>query len=259
MKRKDIQIHMVHAVLTPEEKSMLRQRLVRHMRSSQNVYPILNQGRFWQLFRMALASVALVGAGISYAAENALPGDSLYVMKVEVNERLWTWIALSQKAEAEWSVVRTTRRLEELERLATTGDLNDVLRDQITTRLEQNTEQANNAIRSLKKEQITAAVNTSSRLESSLRIHERMLIQVAEERADVSSQIHVILDTVREKAERVSEIRQEIEKELADTKMDASADAETAQDTNATSTLPLEPTEKEETKETDDKEHANEL
>ena len=44
-----------------------------------------------------------------------------------------------------------------------------------------------------------------------------MLVQVAEERADISSQIHVILDTVRKKAESVSEIRQEIEKEIAHT------------------------------------------
>lgn len=245
MKHKDIQVHMADAVLRPEEKAVLREELFGRMRSSQVMGSSSGQGRFWHSFRLAasgIASVTLVGVGVSYAAENALPGDRLYTVKVEVSERVRTWVALSQEAEAEWSVVRTTRRLEELERLATAGDLNDTLRDQIATRLEQNTEEANKAIESLKKEQITVAADTSSRLESSLRVHERMLVQVAEERADVSSQIHVILDTVRKKAESVSEIRQEIEKELADAKTDLEAkDAVVVEeDTEATSTLPRE-------------------
>ena len=106
---------------------------------------------------------------------------------------------------------------------------------------------------------MSVAADTSSRLESSLRVHERMLAQVAEERADMSSQIHVILDMVRKKAESVSEIRQEIEKELADAKIDVTAKDIIAENKNATSTLPLEPAEKEETKEADGKEHVNEL
>lgn len=259
MKHKDIQIHMKHAVLTSEEKTVFQRKLIGHMRSSQVVSSLTGYGGFWRLFRMAaagFASVVLVGVGISYAAENALPGDTLYAMKIEVNERVRLWAALSEEAEVEWSVARTMRRLEELERLATAGDLNDTLRDQITTRLEQNTEEANKAIESLKKEQIIIAADASSRLESSLRVHERMLVQVAEDRADMSSQIHVILDTVRKKAESVSEIRQEIEKELADMENDLLIKNMVAEDKNATSTLPLQDTE-EKIKELDDRKDEN--
>ncbi len=251
MKHKDIQIHMTHAALAPEEKDMLRQEIIRRMRLSNAARPAFGYGHFWRHLRIAATSAisaALIGVGISYAAENALPGDILYAVKIEINERMRTWIALSQEAEAEWTVTRTTRRLEELERLATAGDLNDIVRDQIATRLEQNTEDANKAIESLKKEQITAAANTSSRLESSLRIHEQMLMQVAEERADVSSQIHIILDTVRKKAESVSEIRQEIEKELANIKTDEFAKDAALENVDATSTLPIENIEIEEQK-----------
>lgn len=242
MKRENIQMHMKHATLTPEEKTALRLRLIEHMRSMRDEHPYFDYGRFLLLLRVAASGavgVLLVGVGMSYAAENALPGDALYAVKVEINERLRTWTAVSQEAQAEWSVVRTTRRLEELEQLATTGDLNDTLREEITSRLEQNTEAANKAIVSLKKDQITAAADTSSRLESSLRVHERMLVQVAEERADISSQIHVILDMVRKRAESISEIRQEIEKEIAD---DAVVPGEEAviTDTNAASTSSIE-------------------
>ncbi|TSC69705.1 MAG: hypothetical protein G01um101470_1012 [Parcubacteria group bacterium Gr01-1014_70] len=219
MKREDTQIHIKHATLMPEEKAILRLRLFEYIQSSHQEHPLFRYGRFWLFLRVATSGVVgivLMGAGMSYAAENALPGDMLYAVKVEVNERLRTWAAVSGEAQAEWSVVRTTRRLEELERLATTGSLNDTLREEIASRFDQNTEAASKAIVSLKKDRITAAADTSSRLESSLRVHERMLVQVAEERADISSQIHVILDTVRKKAESVSEIRQEIEKEIAD-------------------------------------------
>lgn len=263
MKHKDIQMHMAEAALTAEEKDFLRQKILGRMRSSQIIRPFTSvHGGFWRSFRLAasgIASITLVGVGISYAAENALPGDTLYAVKIELNERVRTWATLSQEAEAEWSVVRTTRRLEELERLATAGDLNDTLRDQIATRLEQNTEEANKAIESLKKEQITVAADTSSRLESSLRVHERMLVQVAEERADVSSQIHAILDTVRKKAESVSEIRQEIEKELADAKTDLEVkDVVVEESIEATSTPPLENAE-EEINRLDDKQDKSDL
>src|SRR3989338_43513 len=257
MKHKDIQMHMKYATLTSEEKTILQQKLLRRMRSLQVLSPF-DYGHFWQSFRVAaagFASVVLVGVGISYAAEDALPGDTLYAMKIEVNERVRTWVALSEEAEVEWSVVRTMRRLEELERLATAGDLNDILRDQITTRLEQNTEEANKAIESLKKEQIAVAADASSRLESSLRVHERMLVQVAEERADVSSQIHVILDTVRKKTESVSEMRQEIEKEIADAQKDVSVKEVITEDTSTTSVPLLEETHEE----TGSKEAKNEI
>ena len=219
MKHKDIQTHMTRATLLPEEKNLIRQSILNHVRSTYITQPIFGYGYFWQSLWFAatgVAGVALAATGISYAAENALPGDMLYPVKIEVSERVRMWVALSEEAEAEWSVARTTRRLEELERLATGGDLNDTLGEEIVIRLEQNTEEASKAIVSLKKDQMSIAADTSSRLESSLRVHERMLAQVAEERADMSSQIHIILDMVRKKAESVSEIRQEIEKELAD-------------------------------------------
>ena len=225
MKHNDLQTHLANAVLSPEEKSALRAELLRYMRSGEADHSLFSVTTVWYSLRLvagAFASMVLVAGGVSYAAESALPGDLLYPVKVEGSERLRTWAAVSEEAQAEWSVVRTTRRLEELERLATAGDLNETLREEITIRIERNTEEASKAITLLKKERIAAAAGSSSRLESSLRVHERMLTQVAEERADMSSQIHVILDMVRKKAASVSEIRQEIEKEIAFT--DSSVD-----------------------------------
>ncbi|TSC73203.1 MAG: Uncharacterized protein G01um101470_225 [Parcubacteria group bacterium Gr01-1014_70] len=217
MTHQEGQKHMAAAKLTLAEKAEIRQSLFDRMQTGE-MQQTLPSRFFWSPLRFAyvgLFGLIVTGSGVSYAAEGALPGDALYPVKVEITERLRTWSAVSYEAQAEWSVTRTTRRLEELERLASAGDLNDTLREKITNRLEQNTEEANKAIVSLKKERITAAADTSSRLESSLRVHERMLVQVAQERADISSQIHVILDMVRKKADSISEIREEIENEIS--------------------------------------------
>lgn len=245
MKYKEQQLYTRDAALTSEEKAAMRSRLMHHMRSTHAVHSAADYmyGSFLQQLRFAVGGLAVfmvLGMGISYAAENALPGDLLYSVKVGINERVWTWTAVSQEAQAEWSVARTTRRLEEAEQLATNGILNEKISGEITTRLKKDTEEASRAITSLKKERIDVAVGSSSRLESSLRIHEQALIQVAEERADMSSQIHVILDTVREKAERVSEIRKEIEKELAEITPPSIPDVDIGLDTMDASSTPQE-------------------
>lgn len=212
-------IHIQEAFLTKEEKAVLRARFVTRMREEQSLRVRFSLASFFYSLRVAalgFASVVFVTGGISYAAERALPGDMLYTVKIEVNERLRGWTAISREAQAEWSIAQTGRRLDEVERLVVGSGLDDATRDQMASQVEKSANEAGKAISQLKTERIEIAAGTSSRLESSLRIHERALMQVAEEREDLSSQIHVILETVRRKAASVSEIRQEIEKEITD-------------------------------------------
>lgn len=219
MKHKDTQLHMKEAALTPKEKAALRSVLRNRIQTAPLQASVFDYLRFLRSLRVAtvgFASIVFVGVGVSYAAESALPGDVLYPVKVEVTERMRTWASVSQEAQAEWFVVRTTRRLEELEQLMVAGDLNKKISDEIFSRLEDNTDEANRTITHLKTARIDVAADTSSRLESSLRVHERVLVQVAEERADMGSQIRVILDTVREKARGVAEVRDEIEGTLTE-------------------------------------------
>lgn len=211
--------------LSDEEKHVMRSHLLSRMRNGRETV-FAQQGFFVSLLSillplrapvMGLLGIFVVTSTIVYSAEYTLPGDTLYPIKVEVNERLWGLTAVSYEAQAEWSVKRTTRRLQELEQLATTGSLDEKARNELTSRFEQQAAEANKAIVKLKTEQIDRAANTSSQLEFSLRIHERMLTQVAQRREDISGQLRAILDAVREKAESVSEIRLEIEKEIAKT------------------------------------------
>ncbi len=68
---------------------------------------------------MAASLVAIVAlSGVSYAAEDALPGDSLYAIKVNVNEEARLLFAFSDEASAKWEIRRAERRLEEAITLA---------------------------------------------------------------------------------------------------------------------------------------------
>lgn len=58
------------------------------------------------------------GAGVSYAAEGALPGDTLYPVKIHVNEEIQSAFALSPKAEAALARKKVERRAAEAASLA---------------------------------------------------------------------------------------------------------------------------------------------
>lgn len=66
----------------------------------------------------AAFAVLLVVTGTSYAAENALPGDILYPIKTQINEKVSGALALSPSAKAAWHAEVATTRLHEAQQLA---------------------------------------------------------------------------------------------------------------------------------------------
>lgn len=65
----------------------------------------------------AFLIVSLVGGGVSYAAENTVPGDFLYAIKLHVNERVMTSMANTDDAKAMVETELASRRLAEAETL----------------------------------------------------------------------------------------------------------------------------------------------
>lgn len=67
---------------------------------------------------LILALIAAVGGGTSIVAENAVPGDILYPVKVDINENFRGGFAIGAESEAAWSVRKAERRLEEAEKIS---------------------------------------------------------------------------------------------------------------------------------------------
>lgn len=79
----------------------------------------------------ALASLVAIFSSASYAAASSLPGDVLYPVKINVNERIEGALSVSPKASAEFAQKQMARRALEAEALAKEHRLDDVKKDQL--------------------------------------------------------------------------------------------------------------------------------
>lgn len=119
--------------LTPDEKALMRSQLEEYMafrpvRTEQKVQHTNIVSISWSYRAVsAFLVVALLftsGVGVTYASEDALPGEYLYPVK-EVSEEVRTQLILSDERKAQWLMERAHRRLEEAHLLAQEGSLND--------------------------------------------------------------------------------------------------------------------------------------
>ncbi|MBI2023630.1 hypothetical protein HYT01_03655 [Candidatus Giovannonibacteria bacterium] len=134
-----------------------------------------------QTMAIALIIALLIGGGTSFAAQSALPGDILYPIKVNVNEEVRGWTALTAEAQTEWDVQRIERRLSEAEELSAEGKLNAETRSEIETQFEKHAEKFKKHSSKIEsKKNASAALEAHSEFEGSLRAHETVLERLAE-------------------------------------------------------------------------------
>jgi hypothetical protein len=119
----------------------------------------------------------MVGTGVSWAAEGALPGELLYPVKVAVNEEVVARLAAGGEGKAQWEGKRIERRLVEAEQLVVAGKFDSTAQALITSSLENHLSKATTEIKNIAIEpsKIAAANDLSVRLESKLRMHTQIL------------------------------------------------------------------------------------
>ena len=93
----------------------------------------------------ALVLVLVGGTGISYAAENALPGDSLYSVKTYVNEPVRVALATNAEAKAEVQIELAERRIDEAATLAAEGRLDNATQQDLTVALDRKSTRLNSS------------------------------------------------------------------------------------------------------------------
>ena len=163
-----------------------------------------------------LIALTLTGGGVSAAAENALPGDILYPVKVKANEEIRSLIALSQASKAEWEVRRTERRLEEAEKLAAQGEISAEARVQIEENFSAQAERVNARIAKFKENSDQeGAADISSRFETSLNAHAKILERLAVEKIKVKTEVNALEIKVRNEAKVAMKHREEAEEKLS--------------------------------------------
>ncbi|MDO8496170.1 MAG: hypothetical protein Q7S43_01815 [bacterium] len=134
----------------------------------------------------------MVGGGVGLAAEQSLPGDSLYQVKIGMNEEVRGWLSVSEEVRANWEVERVQRRLEEAERMASRGSLNAESRAVIEANFEAQSERVRDRIAKFEsKDNFNAAIGVSSNFEVALKAHERILAELLDEETDAVLKIEI--------------------------------------------------------------------
>jgi hypothetical protein len=113
------------------------------------------------------------------AAESALPGNPLYIIKLKINEPLVAALKVSDTAKAEWQTQVAARRLEEADKLALAHQLNDGAKSEIEASFIQSSAGAAAKIATLSANgDAAAASNISTKFESTLKAHAEILAQI---------------------------------------------------------------------------------
>lgn len=171
--------------MTHDEKSAMRETLVRFVVAHPAIHPAVEHGdsvlspyslfgrmRNFKTMTLVVFGGIAMGGSVAFAAEGALPGDLLYPVKTEVNERVRGMVAFTPQSKAAWEVRLVERRLEEIEKLAT-RPLSSEAKEATQKNLERYAERVKDRVVSFEnKKDIAGAAATTEQLMKVLRAHE---------------------------------------------------------------------------------------
>ncbi|MDB5244949.1 MAG: hypothetical protein JWN90_54 [Parcubacteria group bacterium] len=141
-------------------------------------------------FRISAALVVLISmlGGTAYAANDALPGTTLYPVKLNLTEPVQTALIPSTEGKAAWHAILAERRLEEATDLAVAGKLDTATQGTIADNFTSHVQDSSEAATQLQQEgNVTAALSVRSDLEARITAHEDILTQVVTHLASVAT------------------------------------------------------------------------
>ena len=148
----------------------------------------------------ALLSMFLISAGgsVSFAAERSLPGDTLYPVKISFNENIQLALAFSDEAKAELEAERVERRLQEAEVLMQRSSFTQQARVDAEERFDVQAKRARSRISNLEENgKLQAAAELSSNFEAALRVHGRILGNLAAIASSTDASEHNEIENLR--------------------------------------------------------------
>jgi len=197
--------------LTKDEKDLMRVRIAAFMRLNNQRSLLTNK-----LTKMAfLLIVVMLTGGVSFASNNALPGDILYPVKIRVVEKVEGALKISAEAKARWDTELAVRRLQEGEKLVAAGKFDAKTSAKVENDFEIQSKKAEKSIAKLKnKDNAETAVSIGADFENAIRAHQQVLSKLANDNAGASPQIEVIVNKLEMKADAFAEAQAEARTEI---------------------------------------------
>lgn len=196
--------------LSEEEKGLLESRLREYM--AFKPLPVTPASRVYtythsRLVRFAaLTLIVALGSTstASYAAEGALPGDTLYPVKVHVNENVRRALAQTPVARAAVETELAARRLDEAHELAKQKRLTPALRAELEDDFDEHADRVEAETKLLEREDEAAAHTATTHFESKLR-ERTAKFEELEDEDEFRERIERRTKNIRESRERVEE------------------------------------------------------
>ncbi len=173
--------------LAPDEKQVMRVQLYNYLEANSGYEAAsvsapmrsVPSMQYWFAPRFAMPFAALLlvvfSGGTAFAAQNALPGDALYAIKINVNEAVQTALATSPVAKAEVEASLATNRLEEAETLAANGKLDATVTAQLASNFERHVSVAQDTAANLESDDPGTAAQLNAKFDGALAAHGAIL------------------------------------------------------------------------------------
>jgi tetratricopeptide (TPR) repeat protein len=170
-----------------------------------------------RIMPIALILALILGGGATFAAESALPGDTLYPVKVEVNENVRGWFAASDEAKAKWESELAERRLEEAEKLAADGRLDASATADLKSRFSEHSAEVKSRVEVMESadDSRPAALSVSSDFDAKLRAHTDILTALSVKKTEVADDVRDIVAVVNAEANAVASVKADAESGIA--------------------------------------------
>jgi hypothetical protein len=129
---------------------------------------------------LGLVVALALGGGVSLAANQALPGDALYGVKVHVNEGLQSALAFSDEARANVDISDIDARLAEAEQLQAEGRLNADTLAILEANFDEHAQRVAQRIADFQaKQNFSAAADLAAKFQTSLDAHAATLARLS--------------------------------------------------------------------------------
>lgn len=168
--------------LSSSDKGFLKNEILKSIRRESKAPTLSPWSNIFIAFRahtvafVAVMTVIFTGGGFAVVAEGALPGETLYSLKVNFNEEVRDIIALHPSQKAQWSAEKARRRLQEAETLSGQGRLSEHLEADLQNRFIEHAAEAREAMASLERQQdLVGLMEAASSLESVLSAHRSLI------------------------------------------------------------------------------------
>lgn len=178
---------MVERIFAAQSEKLVSVNSPSYTKPVASPWNIYSFGQFIQSHRWASALViiliiAISGNSIVLAANESLPGDTLYPFKVNVAEPIRVALASDPEVKAQIQTTFVQNRFEEAETLATRGELTPAKEQEISDLIDHHVTGISQNVEQVQKTSPEKAEDATISVQASMKAHARLLRNISSER-----------------------------------------------------------------------------